>query len=827
MNRREPEVCPNPEINPNLLAELFTEADILAKRHEFEQGQEQEQKAELAKMEKTICELEQRKKKDEVTFRMAYHQVVKRAKRAEARIVAAKVQHQQCIEDVLQQYAVEREGYALNLQNLQRELDEDKQTYQDKKEELKRAEMANMQTLEKRKKNLGAITEEIEQLQKKLHELNWAHEEKKKGYKDNSEERVRAFTSDSNKLKARIDEVRSQGEKANMQFRRQEMDLIRQRDEMLGQEQLDREEMEVRMGGLLMEKDDYTQRIAFLEKKVEQRKQVEKRKAIEVNKLFEDIMRDNTGNFKREKDDNTRRILMKEDELRQMEGELVSVREHHDSSIKDINYAIDKQKRDAQQEMKIKEDNYKERIDNITDQNRHKELEDSIHNKRCVIMNLEADQQAEETFLQTRLKFLAEKEKYLRDGLHSKEMKFSDYLISIENELSQTKTKAIQEQHAYDNMKAELDKNVAEAQRNLRDDIKEVTARLNNINKDICDVQRSIKETDEGGKEREDELERRIGEEVKRLQTMKSDLEEQIPPMQEKHNNLKQTIKEDKENHEKVFEALKEEYESVAKDHEEELENMQKLLASERASFKRQQDELLKRLKDMLDRVESIRKKHEHDLSVCHTKLLDALKGQATFDFDDAVEKVKSIRDLQDTYGKKSREYEDLIINTIVDQYGQDSKHEGAVRQLNVDLKWLAKEMIKDGIKSPEQRLTKIKALLETKQKQHEKSGGDDQSPIMDNVEEAKSKNSELKDKLRTKKKEIHDLMQKRQEEISHLTQEILKHNSSVKDSKADDDVQSQHSQQSFMERCVLDDVPGTKVDKKKEKSNVPSASDA
>ncbi len=818
MGKEEPDVCPDPETGPGLLGELFTDADILAKRHEYETEQEQKHKAELAKMEKTICELEQRKKKDEVQFRMALHQAIKRSKRAEMRIVAARHQHELCLEDVKEQYAIERAGYKENLDQLQMDLDADKQTYQDKQEELKRAKMANLQTLDKRAKDQDAVKDEIENLQKKLSEMAWAHEAKKRGYSDNAEERVRAFQSDSDKLRARIDEAKAEADKKNVAFRRQEMELIRQRDEILGQQQLDREEMEIRMGGLMMEKDDYTERIAFLEKKVQQRQEVEKRRAIEVNKQFDDIMRSNENNLRREREEISRKILMKEDELRQMEGELVRVRESHDYAIKHINDEIDKFKRESQRELKVREEHYKGRIDDITDKNRHRDLEDAIHNKRCLLLNIESDQEAEELYLQARLKALADKEKFLRDSWNNREMKFSDYLISLENELGQTRIKANNEQHEYDVMKGDLDKKVAEHRFKLEDDIRELTGRLNAVNKAICDLERDMKDLEELGRERENNLEERIGDEIRRLQTVKADLEEQIPPLQERHNLIKNFIQDERDRHEDVMKALVIEHKSVGQDQEEEMNNMRKMLEERRNDFADQKAELMTRIKDCLDLVENTRMRREKELYNLHVKLVDALQGKATFDKESTKEKLKTISDLQDTYAKKSREYEDLVIHGIGETYGPDKNHEGTVRQLNVDFKWLRREYMKDGIAAPDQRLEKIKAMLETKKKQQEKSGGDDQSPIMDNVEEAKVKNSELRNQLREKKKEMKDLMDKRQKEISELTEEILKSTQGKTGKGGDDDVQSEASQsgqqpqQPLAVRCVLDAIPGAEM---------------
>ncbi len=814
MGKNKPEICPKPEVKPGLLAQLFTEADILAKRHEFEQDNEERQKQELVNLERTICELEQKKNSEEVIFRDALHKVALKVKRAESKIIAAKEQHQQCIEDVIDQYEKERAGYLDNLKILQTDLEADKQTFLDKQDELKRAEIANLETLEKRAQYQAAMRDEIQSLQKKLAQMAASHQERKRQYKKASDERIKSFKLDSDKLQSHIDQVRTDTERRNVKFRKQEMELIRARDEILGQQQLDREEMKVRMGGLLMEKEDFQQRIAFLQNKVQQRQETEKKRAIVVNKQFDEILRDNTDNFKREKDECTRRLMMKEDELHHMEADLVKIREDHDGAIKRINQEIDQKAKFAETQMKIKEENYRTQIETITDKRRHRDMEDKIHNNRCVIMSLEVEQQAEEDFLQTRLKALAEKEKYLRDALSTRQIKSSDHLIGIQNELSQAKAKANFEQHDYDTMKEDLDRKVAEAHKALETNIREATSALNALGKDICDIKRDMKEREEAAKDREDNSERRIGDEVRRLQTLKSDLEEKIRPLEEKHNELKTMIRQEIERNEETFKAMSEECNNVRSGHQKELEGLQAMLSNSRQAFNQEKDDKVLVLKQMLDQNDELRRRHENELYVLNKKLIASLRGQATFDDKDPLhEKLKSLKDLQDMHVRKTQEYEDMIVQGFKEQYAPDKNHEGAMKQMVGDFDWMRREYVKDGIRYPEERLQNIRSLLDTKKKNQGRSGGDDQSPIMDNVEEAKFRNTELKEKISSKKKDLQSLMNKRQKEISDLTKDIQKysqaHATTGEPARGSEDASNKVTSRS--EIAAIEDVDGSK----------------
>ncbi len=764
----KPNPCPPPEASQ--LDGFFTEADILAKRHELEMSQEDKHKTVIANLENKICQLRQRKLNEEAQYEVELQKTAEAVRQAEGKVTAAREQHTQCMQDIRDQYAVERAGFVQQLEDLQRALEKDRQTLFKKQAEIEHMDQQAMNANDRRAIEQNQLAEEISIMQSKLAEAAAAHEEKKRVYKEEADDKLKVFTADKNQLKAQIEEVRASNEKRNREYRIQELELQRTREDQCIQQRLDREEMEVRFGPLLMEKDDLTKRIKFLNEKATRRKEEEMRKAQDIVKYYDEVAFDREANFGREKEEYGRNLMEVEETLRKKEAELIQVRQDHDTQIRDINDRIDKRTKDMEKEILQQNEHQRKQMEQITDRGRHNEIEEEIHDKQVNLMNLEAEQQAEEALLQSKLKSLMEKERNLRDGLNARHLKHSDFITSLENEVSTEQSKASNEQRELEGLKEDLQQKTLEARNSLENGIRHAIGRLNDINKDICDVKRCMKEREESAQDRGENVEKRIGDEMRRLGNLKGDLEEQVPPLQDKHNELKQKMKEDKTRHEAKMDILISEQTGVAAEHAEELKRMKDLLNSTRNEFDEEREHMVDILKETLRSNEELRDRHEKEIFDLNVNLVRALEGESPM--AQAQAKLKTFKELQNETKRQSTEYERLTLEYCQQLGATDKEHECELEKLNQELLQLTKAYAQDGIKDPEYRLGQINKLLEKKQ-QLLKACSKDRPHLLDNFDEAKLKNSELRERISQKKKDLQELMQNRQRDMSEITNQI------------------------------------------------------
>lgn len=765
--------CPPPDKGPSQLDGLFTEADILAKRHELEMSQEDQHKTEIAGLENRICQLKQRKQNEEAQYEIELHEVSEQVRQAEGRLCAAREQHEQCLQDIKDQYAEQRAGFVQQLEDLKRAVERDRQTMEAKKIEIEKMEQQALKGQDKRAMIQEGLMREIEELQDRLSNLTKEHENKKSVMKEEADERIRNFKADSERIKGQLEEVRTDAERRNREFRIQELQLRRTGEDQQLQSRLDREEMQVRFGPILMEKEDLVKRIAFLQNKISHRREDEKRKAQDIVKQFDEIYFDRESGFEREKEENERQRQDKDEELRKKEAELVKVRQEHDTRIREINERIDLRTKEMEKEILNQNERQRRQLEQITNRERHKAIEDEIHSKNIGLMNIESEQQAEEALLQSRLKSLTEKEKLLRDGLNAKHMKHSDFITCLENDLNSNQSKAANEHREFLVLKEGLDNKVSDARRALECDIRNAIDRLNEINKEICDVKRCMKEREEAAQDKGDSVERRISDETRRLGNLKGDLEEQIPPLQEKHNELKQKMKDDKQRHEAKMKSLTEEADSVGKDHQDELNRMEDMVDGTREQYKNETDNLMQTLKDLLESNDELRSRHEKEIFALNVNLVRALEGASLPGMDgiEVTGRLNKIKNLQDEYTRKSAEYDNINFEYFKEACEPNPENEKELKKLLKYRNKLAKDLKTDGIDRPEERLKILENLVE--RNKHKKSDLSNKPQVMDNIDEAKMKNSELKEQLNRKKKDLQDLMQKRQKEISGLTKQV------------------------------------------------------
>ena len=776
------------EENPAQLELLFTEADIVARRHELEQCKEEAHRKQIEELETRVRELEEKKRQQEIDGRESLHRLFMRKQAMEEKLKACHEQQIQCIKDVKEKHSMEMDVYKEELSTLQAALEDEKKELARKQKLIVEFDKQRVEDEQQRARDEKTLKCMIEEEQANLDRMNKQHEDKKKRYKLESDTKVQAFKEERENLTTRIDDVKKDIERRGRDFRKQETELLRRRDELQARHDREREERETKLGPLINERDGLLQRIRDVQDKIAQRKQEEEQRTAEIVRQYEDTFENNQRDFNQETEEQQKKIYDKDRQLRNKDSELIKVREQYDEKLREMENDMENRLKEMEDELRDQDEKNRKQLEKVTDRERIREVEEKIFQRACELQNLESDQHAEEAMLKVWLSAVTDKERYLRGEANRKQSRNANRITELENELNDAKLNADNEERDYESLKVDIEKKLKDKRGQFEAQAKEDASHLNELNDQVASLKRNLKDKDDAARARGEALEKRIAEEVNRLQILKGDLEEQIGPLREKHNDVKQKMAEEKEKHLSQLKTLDMEQKNQNKEQEEELAKLYFLLESVRTQFREERMLLQSTLTNILNANDQLRKKHEKEIYDLNMRLVQTLQATSGDKIDPEATKdlLNQLKDLQDQYAEKSRTYEESLMQHADEKQNLNAKSEAEIRQLKNEIKRLSQDYLKDGIQNPADRVEKLRGMLERKNKDLEKAktaaytGTVNQAQVMDDVEDAQKKNYELSDKLQRKKKELTDLMNKRQKDIEELTRQITEQNAEM-----------------------------------------------
>ncbi len=779
---------------------MVTEADIIARRHELEQAREETHKKQIEELEARVREMEEKKRELERQGRDDLHKLILERRDLEEKLKACLEQQEQCIKDIKETQAKEIQGYKQELVDLQKSLAEERNELVRKQGLIAELEAKKADEEAQRTRDQETLKELIKEEEANLERLVKEHEGVKNKYKSEADARVQAFKEESDHLNSNIEDIKKEIETKTQEFKKQETELERKKDELQAQLDKERTEREKKLAPLTSEKEALTQKIQEIQNKIITTREQEEKKTEEIIKHYEETLNNNQKEFEKEKEAQTKTIFDKECQIRDKELELEKLKNDNEEKLREIESEMVQKLKDMEEELRDQDEKNRKELQQVVDKDRYKELEDQIHQKQCELQNLEANQEAEEALLRVWLETVTDKEKVLHDEASAKESRYSNKISSLENQLNSVKQKADNEQRQYDALKEEIERKLQDKREQFEAHARDATTHINDLNNQIADLKRNLKSREAAAKSRNEAIDRRIGDEVHRLGSLKKDLEEQIEPLKRRHNELKQTLAQEKENYQAQLSKMQKEQHYQTKEQEEELNKLYSLLENVRAQFKEERNQLQKALKEILDSNDKLREKHEKEIFELNMKLVQTLEtsSKGKIDPNQTKDLLNKVKDLQDEYGRKSREYEEALTRQTEEKHKLAQRNEKEIQQLKSDISKLSKEYLKDGVSNPEERVQRLKELLEKKSQQLEKAklsniskSGTSGHPsstscaLVDEVEDAKRKNIELSEKFQQKKKDLNTLMNQRQSEIEQLTRQIEEQN--VEMSKAEE----------------------------------------
>ncbi len=760
---------------------LFTEADIIARRHELEQAKEEAHKKQIEELKLRVQEMEEKKREQEREGRERLHGLFLEKQAKEEKLKACRLQQERCLQDVEESHEKEMGYYKQELSDLYTELEQGRNELLNKQRLVEEVEAHKKAGDAQKAKDELVLKQKIEQEQECLNRMTREFEDMKKKHKRDSDAKVQAFKEESDNLNNMIEDVKREIERRGHEFKKHETELLRRKEEVLARCEQDQVEREAKLGPLAAERENLLERIREVQDKVEAKRQEEVAKTQEIVRHYDDTFDENEREFDDERQAENDKIRELEYELKDKEAELQTLREHHDEQLRDLENQIGRRLKEMEDELRDQDEKNRKQLEQAVDKDRCRELEAEIHQRACELQNLETDQQAEEAILKVWLEAVSDKEKYLREEANAREGKSANRIAELEHAVNSAKLKAANEQRDCDALRNDLESKLDERRNQFEAQIREAAAQLKDLNNKICDLKKTLKEKEDACRDRGETIESRIADEVNRLQMLKNDLEQQIGPLRVKHNELRRAIAEEEEKHQTQLKILTMEQQNQSKEQEEELRKLYALLESLRAQFKEEREQLQKTLKEILDANDKLREKHEKEILELHMRLVETLQSTSPDKIDPnaARDLLNNLKQLQDDYARKSRQYDDAIFRHAEERQEVHRRNEGEVRQLKNEIKRLSQDYLKDGIKNPTERVKKLREMVERKHYEIEKAGGHagtaDQARIMDEFDAAKSKNEELKEQLHRKKKEMNSLMNQRQTEIEELTKQVHK----------------------------------------------------
>ena len=461
--------------------------------------------------------------------------------------------------------------------------------------------------------------------------------------------------------------------------------------------------------------------------------------------------------------------------VKDKELELEKIKAEQDQKLHETENELLKKIKDLEDEIHDQEERNKSELEQATNKDKYNDLEEAIHQKTCHLQNLEANQQAEEALLKVWLEAVTDKERHLREEAAAKQGRYAEKISQLESELMNARQKAESEQRQYDQLKEDIENKLQEKRSQFESHTREAAAHLNDLNNQIAELKRSLKTKEEAAKDRGDSVDKRIKSETTRLNILREELEKQIGPLKTKHNDLKHKLINEKEKHEQQLQILQDEQEQQSREQEEELNRLYNLQEKLRLQFKEERRQLQQSLKEILDTNDTLREKHEKEIFDLNMRLVQTLQATSSekIDAEATQELLEKVKKLQKDYAEKSREFEDLKLQHNEEFHELSERNETEIRELKQDIVRLSKDYLKDGVKDPVERVSRLKEMLEQKDQELNKvreeplKNSEETNKLLEEINDAKAKNEELSEQLKQKKKELGDLMNERQREMA------------------------------------------------------------
>ncbi len=784
------------KMSSHCLKMAFTEADIAAKRHELEQMREETHKRQIEELDAKIQEMEEKKAEVERQGRQKLHELFVQRQGLENELRQKLEEQEEDIMKFKQSQADEIAGYKEKLANLQKNLVDERNGLVHKQGLI--AELVALKNDEEHQhaKDQETLKKLIEEEEASLQRMKQAHEELKEKNKMESELRMQAFNREKESLVNKIAKVKEGSENKTQDFQAKHANLLATRDQLQKDLDAEKNERDNKLKPLRKQKQDLSDKILSMQDKIRNARAKEEQKTENIINQYEERYSKTQQDFDKEREEEIKRIFEKECNLKDEELELDKLRGDNEQKLKEIEREMNQKLKDMTSEIEEQEENNRKQLQQVVDKEKFRELEEQIHHKTCELQNLEANQQAEEALLKVWLEAVTDKERYLREELAAKVARYSNKISTLDNDLSAAKQQAENEQRQHDALKDETERKLQEKRDEFESQTRDAASHLNDLNNQIAELKRSLKIREDAAKDRGETIERRIGEETRRLQKLKSDLEEQLGPLRERHNDLKQKVSEEKEKHQKNLEVLQKEQSKQNHDQEDELNRLYALLEGVRDQFKDERQQLQSALKEILDSNDRLREKHEKEIFDLNMKLVQTLQATSEQGIDATTTRdlQNKVKELEEEYDRKSKSYNATLNRMSQEKDETNQKCDDEIRKMKEELRKLSQEYMKDGTKNPSERVEKLREMLENKTRELEKAKAStfsrtvNQVHLMDEVEEAKKHQKNLIGKLQDKKKELSDLMRQRRKEIEDLSKRMMERDADAEKSNAEFD---------------------------------------
>ena len=789
---------------PQPLNLALTEADIVARKQELDQMREEAHKTQMDELDSKIMEMDKKKQDMEKEGRDRIASLCKEKEEVKEQLGEALKQQEEAIRDLKGTHAREIGEFRQEVEDLQGAVVEARKELVRKKGLVAELTAKKKEDEEQCVRDQDTLRNLIEEEKANLEHMKKDHEDMAKKKQEEHDAKLKAFNDEKEYLTKKIANLKKHITKCTKAFNDQKGDLVHKRDVAQGDLDKAREKREKQLGPLKKRKGELMDEIKAVQDKIKDARAKEDQKTEDLINKYEVEYDDKQREFDDEREAETRKVFEKECELKDKELELEKLRADQEQQLRDLENEIMEKLRGMEEEIEAQDEQNRKQLQQVLDKEKFREIEEQIHQKTCELQNLEANQQAEEALLKVWLEAVSDKAKHLRDELNAKQARYGNKISSLDNDLNAAKQKAEQGQRIYDSLKDDVEKQLQEKRDEFENHTRDAAARLNNLNNQIAELKRSLKNREDAAKDRGETIERRITDETRRLQKLKSDLEQQMGPMREKHNELKQRVAEEKEKHQAQLSKLHKEQQTQNKEQEDELNKLYVLLETVRSQFKEERQQLQSSLKDILDSNDRLREKHEKEIFDLNMRLVQTLQAtsQEKIDTNTTKDLLGKVRDLQDQYAKKVRAYENALADHAKEKQEMKVKNEEEVRQIKTEIRRLSQDY--EGGKNPAERVDKLRQILEKKTQELEKAkdttfSGTNQAQLTGAIEEAKRKNAELSAELQCKKRELNTLMNRRHDEIEELTNKIEKQN--VEMSKAELEFKTPSQQSNLKER--------------------------